>query len=238
MPANAALAPGADPARVAERLAAVRESIARAAERAGRSPAEVELLAVTKGQSLAAVRAALQLGLTALGENYVQECRGKQEVLEAQGASRPQWHLLGHCQRNKARLAAGLFAEVETVDSLELARRLGAARPDTVPLAVCCEVELTGLPGRSGFTPAGLRAVLPELVALAGIEVTGLMTVAAPGESEAFAQCRRLRDELAQTHGAPLPVLSMGMTDDFPAAIAAGSTRVRIGRGLFGPRAI
>ncbi len=236
MPACGPGAPGADPARLAERLAAVRAAIARAAEGAGRSPDEVELLAVTKGHDVAVARAALGVGLTALGENYVQECRDKARALAEEGAPAPRWHLLGHCQRNKARLAAALVAEVETVDSVEIARRLGAARAGEPPLPVLCEVELTGRPGRTGFTPAALRRELPLLTALPGIAVRGLMTVAAPGDHAAFAACRRLRDQLADAHGVPLPVLSMGMSDDLAEAVAAGSTRVRIGRALFGER--
>ncbi len=187
---------------------------------------------MSKGHGLDRVRQALALGLDALGENYVQECEAK-----AAAAPGVRWHLLGHCQRNKAQRAARLFAAVETVDSLVLAARLSAARAGLDPLPVLCEVELTGLPGRSGFTAAALRAAFADLGQLPGIRIEGLMTVAGPGAgSVAFAACRALRDELSDRHGVPLPVLSMGMSHDFPVAIACGSTRVRIGQALFGAR--
>ena len=217
---------------LAERLAAVRAAVARAAHAADRDPAAIELLPVSKGHGLDRVRDALALGLEALGENYVQECEAK-----AAAVAGVRWHLLGHCQGNKAARAARLFAAVETVDGPALAARLSAARAGLAPLPVLCEVELTGLPGRGGFPPAALRAAFADLRQLPGIRIEGLMTVAAPDAGRAaFAACRALRDELSDRHGVALPVLSMGMSHDFPAAIACGSTRVRLGQALFGAR--
>ncbi len=228
--------PGPDPRAVAANLAAVRERIARALERAGRPPGAVQLLAVTKGHPFQAAAIARGLGLERLGENYVQEAEAKARALAAQGVAPVRWHLLGHCQRNKARRAADLFATVETVDSPELAQRLGAARAGAEPLPVLLEVELTGLPGRTGFTPRELEAAAAGLLQLPGLRIEGLMTVGAPGDPGAFPRCARLREALAERCGVPLPTLSMGMSDDLEPAIAAGSTRVRIGRALFGPR--
>ncbi|HVA21194.1 MAG TPA: YggS family pyridoxal phosphate-dependent enzyme [Candidatus Micrarchaeia archaeon] len=235
MPVHVPAGPAPDPAGLTRRLRSVREAIDRATAAAGRPAGSVELLPVTKGQPARVAAACRSAGLSRLGENYVQECRAKAEQLAADGPPL-HWHLLGHCQRNKARQAAALFHEVETVDSVHLARLLGEARPAGDPIPVLCEVELTGLPGRTGFSPETLRRHLAELLAVPGLAVRGLMTVAAPADPGAFTRCRLLRDELAAGTGAPLPVLSMGMSDDFEAAIAAGSTRVRIGRALFGPR--
>ena len=227
-----------DPGHLAERLNWLRGEISAAAVRAGRDPREVALLAVTKGQSAAVAGAALAEGLTALGENYVQECSAKDLDLAASDQPRPHWHMLGHLQRNKARIAANLFSLVETVDSLALARSLSALREDRDPLPILCEVDFTGLPGRRGYSPEQLVVELTELERLPGITVQGLMTVAARERPAlSFQACRELRDRLSQLTGSALPVLSMGMSEDFRDAIAAGSTQVRVGTLLFGPRA-
>jgi uncharacterized pyridoxal phosphate-containing UPF0001 family protein len=126
---------------------------------------------------------------------------------------------------------------VESLDSLELARLLSRARAGQEPLPVLCEVELTQLPSRTGFEPDRLEREWEELLALEGIAVQGLMTVAAPGgERRAFAACRALAERLVERGGRELPTLSMGMSGDFREAIAEGSTRVRIGSLLFGSR--
>jgi len=222
---------------LSERLARVREEIAAAAVEAGRNPAEVSLLPVTKGHPQAVVVAALEQGLDALGENYVQECHAKDLALTGAGHGRPNWHLLGHLQRNKVRLAAELFSLIETVDSLALARAISDARAGRPPLPILCEVDFTGLPGRRGYSPAQLGADLAALLALPGIRLQGLMTVAARDHpARDFGACRALRDELTRLGGVPLPVLSMGMSGDLREAVAAGSTQVRVGTLLFGPR--
>ncbi len=220
-----------------ERLAWVRAELAAAAGRSGRDPGEVSLLPVTKGQPETAVAAALGLGLDDLGENYVQECQSKDLALLASGRARPRWHMLGHLQRNKARRAAELFSVLETVDSLALARTISTSRAGRGRLPILCEVDFTGLPGRGGYPPARLAAELGELQRLPGVLMRGLMTVASREEPErCFDACRRLRDHLAEQGGAELPVLSMGMSGDFREAITAGSTQVRVGTLLFGPR--
>ncbi|MHB8322886.1 MAG: YggS family pyridoxal phosphate-dependent enzyme [Candidatus Dormibacteria bacterium] len=220
-----------------ERLAWVRAEMAAAAGRSGRDADEISLLPVTKGQPETAVAAALALGLDDLGENYLQECRSKDLALLARGQARPRWHMLGHLQRNKVRRAVELFSVLETVDSLALARAISAGRADQGRLMILCEVDFTGLPGRGGYPPAQLAAELEELQELPGVLMRGLMTVASREEPErCFDACRTLRDHLAEQGGAELPVLSMGMSGDFREAIAAGSTQVRAGTLLFGPR--
>ena len=226
--------PPAEPG-LQERILAVRERIEAAAGRAGRPGAAVRLLAVTKGQPLEVVRAAAQLGLSELGENYVQECGAKSRALE--GSVQVSWHLLGHLQRNKARLAAQLFQVVESLDGLELAGRLSALAPLGRPLQVLLEVELTGEPARTGLGEAELFLVAEAADRLPGLRIMGLMTVASRERPEReFSRCRELAGRLEAELGRQLPVLSMGMSSDFEAAIAEGSTEVRIGTLLFGPR--
>jgi hypothetical protein len=145
--------------------------------------------------------------------------------------------LLGHLQRNKARRAAELFSVIESLDSLEVAQTLSRVREGRAPLSALCEVELTGLPNRTGFAPERLLADLPHLMELGGIELLGLMTVAAPGNAgPAFAAAREMLEKLRAISGLPLTTLSMGMSRDFEIAIAEGSTEVRIGSLLFGDR--
>lgn len=180
---------------------------------------------------------AAKAGQASLGENYLQECEAKALALHALDLEPVHWHLLGHLQGNKARRAAERFSVVETVDSLELAQRLSAARAGKARLPVLCEVELTGRPQRSGFAASQLLAEFSQLVELEGIELQGLMTVAAPeSPSEAFSAARGILEQLRELSGLPLPTLSMGMSGDFQAAIAEGSTEVRIGSLLFGER--
>ena len=224
------------PADLEERLLVLRERIAAAAAAVGRNPSEVQLLAVTKGQPLEVVRAAIAAGLDELGENYVQECGEKAAQLGPAAGVR--WHLIGHLQRNKARRAAQLFQMAESVDSAELATQLAAAVPtSSAPLPVLLEVELTGIPTRSGLREAELLPVAEAVAGLAQLRLFGLMTVASQERPEReFSRCRELRDRLQVDLGVDLPVLSMGMSSDFEAAIREGSTEVRIGRLLLGPR--
>ena len=213
-----------------EAAAAVAVRIEEARRRVGGEP--VSLLPVTKGHAIQRVRQAVALGFTELGENYLQECQAK---AEAEPGLR--WHLLGHLQRNKVARAARLVHAVETVDSLQLAERLSSARLGQEPLPVLCELDATEIPGRNGFKPDGLREVAEAIAALPGIVLQGLMTVADPASPQrCFSQCRELREELVARLGRGLPVLSMGMSEDFELAIAEGSTEVRLGSALFGPR--
>jgi pyridoxal phosphate enzyme (YggS family) len=228
----------ADANLLAERLVAVRERVRRAARAAGRDPEAVRLLAVTKGHPAGAIEAAVSLGLRDIGESRVQEATAKRAAITAPGLS---WHMVGHVQRNKARAAAALFDTVHSVDSAALAGDLARHRDARMArLRAFIEVELTGLPGRTGVEPAEAAALLDAVRDLAELEVVGLMTVAPPGPPEVagdcFARLRSLRDDLRGSHGVPLDELSMGMSDDFEVAITHGATVIRLGRALFGDR--
>ncbi|HEY7928149.1 MAG TPA: YggS family pyridoxal phosphate-dependent enzyme [Candidatus Dormibacteraeota bacterium] len=223
---------------VASRLTQVRARVGQAAERAGRDPAGVRLVAVTKGHPAVAIESALQAGLCDIGESRVQEARAKRSELVGGAAT---WHMIGHIQRNKARAAATIFDVVHSVDSAQLAAALDRHRAaDTTPLRVLIEVELTGAPGRSGVSADAAAALLTEVRGLPGLEPVGLMTIAPQGSPDGardcFARLRLLRDRLRDDHEITLAELSMGMSDDFEIAVAEGSTMVRLGRVLFGDR--
>ena len=213
-----------------ERLNAVRERIARAAERAHRDPQTILLLAVTKVFPATVIEEAYALGLREFGENYVQELEGKYgQVHNLEGV---RFHLIGHLQSNKSGKAAELFDVVQTVDSAKLARRLsGAGRS----LEVMLEVKLAPEEAKSGAAPEELPDLIAAVQALARLRLTGLMTMPPwsddPEASRPY--FRRLR-ELAERHG--LPQLSMGMSGDLEVAIEEGSTCVRVGTALFGKR--
>jgi hypothetical protein len=234
------------PSAAAERLAALRERIARAAARAGRSPEAITLLGVAKGQPAEAVAAAVAAGLADVGENFVQEARTKiprVAALLAPGHPQPRWHFVGRLQTNKAKLAAALFAAVESVDRPELALALErAASAAGRTLEVLAQVNVSGEPQKGGVAPAALGALLGAIEGCAHLRLRGLMTVPAPvaraeDARPAFAQLRALRDALCrEAPGRTLPELSMGMSDDFEVAIEEGATIVRIGTALFGPR--
>lgn len=213
-----------------ERLATVRDRIARAAERAHRDPASVLLLAVTKVFPASAIREAYQLGLRDFGENYVQEFDSKApQVADLAGA---RFHFIGHLQSNKTRRAAELFHAIQTVDSAKIARRLDeAARP----LNIMLEVKLSGEDAKSGAAPENLPALIAAVRQCPNLRLIGLMTMPPWSEDpEAPRQIFRRLRELAELHG--LPQLSMGMSHDLETAIEEGSTCVRVGTSLFGKR--
>ena len=213
-----------------ERLAAVRERITRAAERARRDPAEITLLAVTKVFPAAAIREAYELGLREFGENYVQELENKwPEVADLAGA---RFHLIGHLQSNKSKKAAELFQVIQTVDSPKLARRLNDAGR---ALDVMLEVKLSEEEAKSGADPAALAELIEAARGCGNLRLLGLMSMP-PWTEDAEASrpyFRRLR-ELAEQYG--LRQLSMGMSHDLEAAIEEGATCVRVGTALFGKR--
>lgn len=218
------------------RLAHVRSRIAAAQQRAGRS-APVTIIAVTKTFGPEAVTAAVQAGLTAVGENRVQEALGKQEALPGVAV---EWHLVGTLQRNKARHAAGRFALIHSVDRIELAQELDRRVTAGQRQAVLVQVNCSGEPQKGGVEPTALPALLDALTGLARLEVRGLMTMAeltddAARQRAAFALLRRLQEE-GVARGHPLPELSMGMSADFEAAVEEGATMVRLGTILFGGR--
>jgi pyridoxal phosphate enzyme (YggS family) len=208
-------------AEIEARLAAVRERI----RAAGGDPEQIAMVAVSKGRSLEDCRAALDAGLTRLGENRVAEALPKLEALP--GA---EWHLVGHLQTNKVPTAAGRFALIHSVDSVRLAEAIARRDPEQ---AVLLQVNTSREPQKQGLAP---EAALPAVRAVASLlPVRGLMCMAAAegDPAPAFAELRRLRDEAEQALGVALPVLSMGMTQDYEAAVRAGSTLLRLGRVLF-----
>ena len=208
---------------VRARLAEVRERI----RRTGRDPDEITIVAVTKGRSLEQCREALEAGLGDLGENRVQEALPKLEALPA-----ARWHLVGHLQRNKVRLAAGRFALIQSVDSRELATEITGRAPGQ---QVLLEVNVAREEQKYGCPPEQAVHLAAEVAGL--LPLQGLMCIGPlNGDPRpAFEELRRLRDEAEQYLGAALPVLSMGMTDDFEAAVAGGSSMLRLGRLLFEP---
>jgi len=228
-------------ASIGIRLDSVRERMARAARRAGRSPDSVRLVAVSKTVSAEGVRAAAAAGQTDFGENKVQEAL--QKIL-ATADSRIRWHLVGHLQTNKARKAAQAFACIHSVDRPDLLARLDAAAAEagTVP-ELLVQVDLGGEPTKHGAAADMVRELLDRARSCRSARVIGLMTLPPFGEdAEAsrpyFRQLREIRDELAGTGVPPAMVreLSMGMSHDFEVAIDEGATIVRVGTAIFGPR--
>ena len=230
------------------RLTAVRQRIGEAATRAGRDPRQITLVAVSKTYLAEAVRSALAAGQLVFGENRLEEALPKMRSLA--DVAGLEWHMIGHVQSRKAReVASAGFALIHAVDTLKLAERLAsAARESGRRQAVLLEMNVSGEASKAGFRadqreawPA-LRMELGPLARTPGLEVRGLMTMAplAPDPALArpyFERLRQLLDYLGeQISFGPSPVLSMGMSDDFEAAIAAGATMVRLGRAIFGER--
>lgn len=233
---------------IAERLADVRERIARAAARAGRSPDEITLVAVSKGHPPEAVVEAYRLGLRDFGENRVEEAEPKmaavRDMLAAEGQGKDiRWHLIGHIQSRKAKRAISPYVLIHSVDRLKIARRLDrfAGEADRV-LPVLLEVNISGEATKFGFSPDEIFDAVTEILTLPHLRVQGLMTMAPfvedPEEVRpVFAALRRLRDQLAARYPqADWRHLSMGMTNDFEVAIEEGATIVRIGTAIFGER--
>jgi PLP dependent protein len=220
------------------RADAVRARIAEACAHCGRDPREVELLAVTKGQPAKAVELAARYGLRAVGENRVQE--GLEKRREA--AQPIQWELIGHLQSNKAKAAAANFDRIQSVDSAKLLGLLARAAGESgATLAVLLQVNAGRDPAKSGVEPSGARALLDAALGHPSIRVEGLMAIAPLSDDpdaarRTFASLREIRDRLASETGSALRVLSMGMSGDMESAISEGSTMVRVGTALFGPR--
>lgn len=226
---------------IAENLVRVRNRIAVAAQRAGRDPAEVTLVAVTKTISPARIQEAIAEGVTILGENRVQEAKEKVAIL---GRTNIQWHLIGHLQRNKVKYIFDLFTLIHSVDSLALAQAInqqGMKRNQVMP--VLLQVNIAGEATKSGIPPEEAAGLLKDMARLPSIAVRGLMTIP-PLEAEPeasrpyFRRLRLLREEIEKMgiEGIALRELSMGMSNDFEVAIEEGATLVRIGSAIFGPR--
>jgi pyridoxal phosphate enzyme (YggS family) len=208
--------------------AAVEQRIAAACERAGRARDEVRLVAVTKTFPAADVDRAIAAGMTDIGENKVQEAREKQPDV----ASKARWHLIGHLQSNKAKDAVRIFDVIQTVDSFELAEKLGrAAAAIGKRQDVLLQVNVGRESQKSGTAPEETAALVQRIGAIESLRVTGLMTIPPVGEARPyFRELRSMRDDLGLTE------LSMGMTDDFETAIEEGATIIRVGRAVFGSR--
>ena len=230
----------------AARLQQVRLRIAQAARAAGRDPAAVRLLAVSKTFGAEAVAGMAACGQTEFGENYVQEGVAKIDALRSRWPALC-WHYIGPLQSNKTRDVAECFDWVHSLDRLDLAQRLSAQRPAErggdvlAPLQVCLQVNVSGEASKRGVAPQQLPALAQQVARLPGLRLRGLMCIPAPAaeaaaQREPFARLRELQRQLAQS-GLALDTLSMGMSADLEAAVIEGATIVRVGSALFGPRA-
>ena len=230
--------------------AAIVARIAAAAARAGRDPARVEVVAVTKTVAPERIHEAIGAGFRTLAENRVQERQAKVGEIDAvatyPAGEQPRWHLVGPLQSNKARRAVELFDVIETVDSLSLAERLERVASEIRPgrrLPVLLQVNVDADAAKSGYAPADLERELAAILALPALSVEGLMTVGRlASEPElarpTFVALRELSERLRARHAGLGGHLSMGMTDDFEVAVEEGATMVRLGRALFGPRPV
>jgi len=221
-----------------QRLEAIRARMGAACERAGRDPASVRLLPVSKTFGPEAVREAAAAGLTVFGENKVQEARAKIPLCP----DRLTWHLIGHLQSNKVRLAVTLFDTIQSVDSIDLAERIDAAcEAAGRRMTLFVEINLAGEAAKSGVAPDDAPRLVERANALSRVAVCGLMAIP-PFDPDPdrvrpyFRKLRELRDAVQVRTGTPLPELSMGMSHDFEAAIAEGATWIRVGTALFGAR--
>jgi PLP dependent protein len=220
---------------LAERLAVVEDRLSAACRRAGRSRAEVTLIAVTKTVSSEIAALLPDLGVLDLGESRPQELWRKAAVVP----SPVRWHFIGHLQRNKIERTLPLVARIHAVDSVRLLTALeDACRLASRTVPVLIEVNVSGEANKQGFAADELLGLSPTLAALKHIRVDGLMTMAAYVEDAertrpTFAELRTLRDQLSAALGRALPHLSMGMSNDFEIAIEEGSTMVRLGTVLF-----
>ena len=216
---------------IADNFRSVNERIAGAASRAGREFSDITLVAVTKKQSVDAILEVLSAGATDIGENYVQEAADKREsVLSAR------WHLLGHLQSNKAKVAVTLFDLVQSVDSLKLARALGAqAQASGKDQKILLQVHLGDEETKFGLLPETVADSAAEIAELPGVTLQGLMGIA-PNGVEARPYFQQLRAIFEALPAKNAQILSMGMTGDFESAIEEGATLIRIGTAIFGPR--
>jgi pyridoxal phosphate enzyme (YggS family) len=226
---------------IADNLKTLRDEIAELARAAGRDPKSVSLVAVSKTKPVADLRAAITAGQISFAENYAQEFREKCEALSDEALD---WHFIGHLQSNKAKSVVGRARLIQTLDRLSLAETIEklAAKENHVQDCLI-EIKLAGETTKSGCAPADAKALLKSLSQFSHIRVQGLMTIGSLTDNTAvtrqeFKSLRLLRDELNATHAYPHPLveLSMGMSSDYPIAIAEGATIVRVGTKIFGAR--
>ncbi len=230
---------------VMARAEAVREAVARAADLVGREPAEVTIVAVTKGHPWTVVEAAMAAGFRDLGENRVESLldRARRSSLEGQeGSELPRWHMVGRLQRRQASELHGVAHLVHSVDSLRLAERLDRTLPEgTPPLEILLQVNISGEEVKAGVEPDEAEAVVGRISELEGVRLRGLMTMAPFVEEEGvvrktFQGLRRLHEALGGEGGYGGDILSMGMSNDYQWAVEEGSTMIRLGTVLFGER--
>ncbi|MGS7250026.1 YggS family pyridoxal phosphate-dependent enzyme [Pseudomonas anuradhapurensis] len=220
---------------LADNLSAISARIASAAQAAGRDPASVQLLAVSKTKPASAIREIHAAGVRDVGENYLQEALNKQQALSDLPLI---WHFIGPIQSNKTKAIAEHFDWVHSVDRLKIAQRLSEQRPaGLAPLNICLQVNVSGEDSKSGCAAADLPALAKAVAALPNLRLRGLMAIPEPtadraAQEAAFATLRKLQEDLELG----LDTLSMGMSHDLEAAIAQGATWVRIGTALFGAR--
>jgi pyridoxal phosphate enzyme (YggS family) len=223
---------------IADSLDRVREQIATAATKSGRSASAVELVAITKTHLAEKVREAIEAGQTLFGESRVQEARAKVPELP----SNIRWHFVGHLQKNKVRQALPLFEMIHSIDSLALAQDINRiAEEEGYYPRVLLEVNVAGEGSKFGFSPDDLRGQMEALLALPRLSIEGLMcipplAVESEDSRKFFVQVRELRDSIEKEFSMKLPQLSMGMTQDFPIGIEEGATLVRVGTAIFGER--
>ena len=223
---------------IAENLQSIYQRINAACTRVGRDPQSVTFLAVSKGQPPEDIRAAADAGLNLFGENRVQEAK----IKIPQCPAKLRWQMIGHLQSNKCRDAVHFFEMIQSVDSLALAQEIDkCADKSAKTMPILLEVNVAGESSKFGYRPEALLAELAQINALKKIEIHGLMTVAPWAEDAekvrpVFRRMRELKAQCEQILGAPLPQLSMGMSGDFEIAIEEGSTLIRVGTALFGPR--
>ncbi|MFO1362818.1 MAG: YggS family pyridoxal phosphate-dependent enzyme [Burkholderiales bacterium] len=223
---------------IEKRLQAVKSRIERAAQAAGRDPRDIVLVAVSKTFPPAAVRAAHAAGQRDFGENHAQEAAAKFDALADLALA---WHFIGPLQSNKTRLVAERCAWVHSIDRLKIAERLSAQRPAALPpLQACVQVNVSGEASKSGVPPDEAAGLARAVAALPRLRLRGLMAIPEPTDDVAlqrrrFESLRALKERLVAA-GLPLDTLSMGMSDDLEAAVAAGATMVRVGSAIFGAR--
>ena len=222
--------------RITKHLVNLQKRIARAAAASGRNENDVSVLAVSKRHGVDAIQEAWAAGLKAIGENYLQEALAKMPRCDPE----IEWHFIGKVQSNKTRPLAENFDWVQTVASSKVARRLNDQRPEALaPLNICLQINVDGS-DHGGIDPADAATLAAEIAELPRLKLRGLMAIPAPGDDETsrrapLRKLKQLYDDLRR-EGYALDTLSMGMTDDLEAAIAEGSTMVRVGTALFGPR--